>query len=158
MQRIDARSRDFLMGHHYEIREVDATDPAIAQVLHDFNALEPRYFPPLSHKHFSEGYWWIVYHCSEAVAMCGLVPNIPFEWCGYLKRCYVVPEHRGNGLQERLIGIRELKAKDLGWEMLVTDCHHDNKASYNSLCRKGYSITHPEQPWSANSIYFAKRL
>jgi L-amino acid N-acyltransferase YncA len=144
---------------HYLFREVDSIDPNVATVLHRFNSLVPQTFPPLQSRHLLRGYWWIVYLAEEPVAFAGLVPFIPFDRVGYLKRAYVMPEHRGHGIQLRLMFTREVKARRLGWTHLVSECGPGNKRSYANFIKAGFETCDPEQPWGEpGSSYFVKKL
>ena len=143
----------------YRIVEVDGYEPAIAVQLHAFNHCVPEVFPPLKPHHLENGFWWLVYLDAEAIAFAGLVPFEPFPKTGYLKRSYVSPDHRGNALQLRLLGVREQKARELKWTHLVSECKLKNIPSANNLIRAGYTLCEPEQPWGEpGSIYWVKEL
>jgi hypothetical protein len=139
----------------YHIEEVDATDPREASTIRYFNAMVPDW-PPLTDHHLQNGHWWII-NATNAAGFTGMVPFTPFCGVGYLKRCYISPEHRGNGLQIRSLFIREAKAKGLGWKQLISET--TNIASAGNFIKAGYSPTVPEQRWGApESLYFAKYL
>jgi GNAT superfamily N-acetyltransferase len=144
---------------NYSICEVDGYEPAIAAQLHAFNQLAPDLFPELKPHHLENGFWWFVYLNENNVAFGGLVPFEPFPKTGYLKRAYVLPDHRGNNLQSRLLTLREQKARDLKWTHLVSECSGSNAASANSFIRAGYRVCEPEQPWGKpGDIYWIKEL
>jgi len=138
----------------YEIAEVDGIQNR--EALEAFNALDP-YFPPLQERHFTDGYWWLVYG-DEPVAFAGMVPFHPVMNMGYLKRCFVKPNHHGHGLQFRLMRAREAKARQLGWTHLVSECLEANTYSAANFRRAGFVQTFPEQPWAKDSIYWLKEL
>lgn len=144
----------------YEIVEVDASDPAIVDLLNAFNDLAPEIFPPLKARHFETGYWWIVYHGMLPVAFAGLVPMEPFG-AGYCKRCFVAPDHVGHGLQLRLLFVREVKSRELGYTHLVSECAPDSHSIAN-FRRAGFErMTEEdiEQPWGKpGAIYWVKKL
>lgn len=143
----------------YIIEEVDGSDPAIAATLRRFNSLAPEVFPPLSEHHLSDGYWWLVYHGdeSEPVAFAGMVSFEPFN-VGYLKRCYVLPDHVGHGLQLRLMFVREVKARDLCYDQIVSECAADSHSIPN-FRRAGFEQIDPEQKWgAAGSVFWRKVL
>lgn len=143
----------------YQIREVDARDPDVIATLHRFNAMAPDCFPALQERHFDSGFWWLAYLENEPVAFAGLVPNVPFEGVGYLKRCWVNSDHYGHGIQYRMMLARELKARQLGWTMLVSECAADNGFSSNNFRRASYGQCEPEQKWGVpGSVYWVKRL
>lgn len=141
----------------YRIVEVDGNEHA--ETLHRFNALAPEIFPALTAAHIENGFWWFANLDSDAVAFAGLVEFQPFPNIGYLKRAYVLPDYRGHGLQLRMMEVREAKARQLGWTMLVSECSASNTSSARNFARAGYERCDPEQKWGApNSIYFVKRL
>lgn len=141
------------------IREVDGGDLEIAATLHRFNGMAPEMFPDLQLRHLESGYWWLVYFGEDPVAFAGMTPMEPFPNVGYLKRAYVLPDHRGHDLQLRLMITRETKARQIGWTMLVSECGQNNGPSARNFARAGYEVVEPEQRWGApRSIYWAKRL
>lgn len=143
----------------YHIMEVDGSDRAYAEVIHRFNRMVPEVFPPLTDHHLEAGFWWVAYDAHAPVAIAGLVPFEPFPNVGYLKRAFVLPDHRGHGLQLRFMYLREAKAISLGWHLLASETAADNVASGRSFARAGYEKTSPEQPWGVQpSIYWVKRL
>ena len=147
------------MPQGYTIREVAPRDRMIAALLHGFNALAPETFPALEPRHLTHGHWWIVYHSGVPAAFAGLVPFEGFPRVGYLKRAYVMPKHRGHGLQRALLATREAKARHLGWTLLVSECSAENAPSAKNFAAAGFTTFDPEQRWGApNSIYWRKDL
>ncbi len=140
----------------YQIHEVDGI--LNQDVIERFNSLVPATFPLLKLHHLELGYWWLAYHDEIPVAFAGMVPFDPFPSVGYFKRCYVLPNHHGHGLQYRLMMARELKARQLGWTMLVSECHASNEHSANNFRRAGFERADPEQPWARDSVYWLKHL
>lgn len=136
----------------YQIAEVDGAE--FAETLENLNAMVPEW-PPLTDRHLTDGYWWLAFCGGEVVAFAGMVP-FGLPGVGYLKRCLVL--HRGHGLQYRLMVARELKAKQLGWTMLVSDCHQDNHHSAENFKRAGYTEIWPDQPWYPLSRFWVKQL
>jgi GNAT superfamily N-acetyltransferase len=139
----------------YQIAIVDGI--AFADTISNFNKYVEAW-PELQPKHYENGYWWLVFHGAEAIAFAGLVPFDPFPNAGYLKRCYVLPDHRGHSLQSRLIAIREAQGRSLGWTHLYSDSHKTNVHAANSFRRAGYALCEPEQPWEINSLYWVKEI
>lgn len=106
----------------------------------------------------STGYWWVAYDGALPVGFAGVTQSV--RWCdtGYLCRGGVIRSHRGQGIQRRLIRVRERKAREIGWNWLISDTYQ-NPASANSLIGCGYRIFKPSQPWSFDgAIYWRKRL
>lgn len=138
----------------YELSEVGGLDNRAT--IEYFNSLDP-IFPPLELKHLVNGFWWLAYLDDDPVAFAGMVPfGIPNV--GYFKRCYVKPDHHGRGLQFHLMAARALKAKQLGWTCLVSDCGEGNTHSANNFRRFGFVEFEPEQPWAADSLFWLKTL
>lgn len=141
----------------YLIEEVDGSDPDIAKTLHHFNSLAPELFPELSESHLLDGYWWLVYHGDEPVAFAGLV-SFEIGNVSYFKRCYVLPDHVGHGLQLRLMFVREVKARELGYAQIVSECAGDSHSNPN-FRRAGFEQFEPEQKWGKpGDVYWRKTL
>ena len=107
----------------------------------------------------TRGHWWIAYaECGKPVAFAGLVRSIKWSDTGYLCRAGVMDGFTGHGLQKRLILARIRKAKELGWNWLITDTT-DNPASSNSLINCGFKIYTPSSPWSfKHAIYWKYKV
>lgn len=143
----------------YRIREVDASDDEIAEIIREFNRMEDAW--PTLADHELEGphcYWWLAYLESEPVTFAGMVPSRLYRDAGYLKRAGVAPGHRGCGLQLRFFRAREAKARKIGWNMLVSECTN-TIWSANNFIRAGYMMFEPEERWAFNSsLYWRKKL
>jgi GNAT superfamily N-acetyltransferase len=139
----------------YRIREVDGEDEDVAEtldLLHDLCFLDAA----LRVK-YDYGYWWLAYSGKEAIGFAGITPSTIGPGVGYLKRAGVLPEHRGHGLQRRLLKARERKARELGWHSIITDTT-SNVPSSNNLMDAGYRLFDPE-PWAwKESLYWRKDL
>jgi GNAT superfamily N-acetyltransferase len=143
----------------YRIRQVAGRDRTVAAQIHAFNRIVPECFPELQPRHLTAGLWWLAYFDTVAIAFAGLVPFEPFPGVGYLKRAYVLPEHRGHGLQRQFMAVREVAAKRLGWTCLVSECSADNVHSADNFITAGFARCDPEQPWGApNSLFWKKDL
>src|ERR1017187_5294038 len=99
----------------YRIREVDASREEIAETVRIFNGNAGADFPELTDDELDGGHWWLAYHQGQPVAFAGMVASNRWQNVGYFKRAGVIPEHRGNGLQIRLMRVREQKAKRIGF-------------------------------------------
>jgi hypothetical protein len=53
---------------------------------------------------------------------------------------------------------RELKAKQLGWTHLISECRMTNKHSAANFMKAGYIQCEPEQPWEQDSVYWVKAI
>lgn len=143
----------------YRITEADGSNHLAAATIRRMNALAPEIFPALESHHLENGFWWLAYFEGSVVAFAGLCDMEPFPNVGYLKRAYVLPDHRGHGLQGRFMSLREAKAREIGWTHLVSECGAANRASARNFERAGYMRCDPEQKWGdLNSIYWKKSL
>jgi len=106
----------------------------------------------------NEGNWWIAYQEGKPIGFAGLVRSARWTDTGYLCRAGVIPSARGRGVQKRLIRVRQLYAKKMGWAWLITNTF-DNPASANSLISCGYKLYDPSIPWGAKgTLYWRKKL
>ena len=148
------------MRSPYRLRSVDHTETEIAE---DIAELDRVIFfdgsPNLTPDNVSAGgHWWVAYKGDDAVGYCALTAGLTPGY-GYLRRAGVLQDHRGNGLQTRMIDVRERKARALGLSRMVTDTAYFNTRSANNLIRRGYRLYKPEKPWSfETSLYWMKHL
>jgi GNAT superfamily N-acetyltransferase len=145
----------------YRIKRVDGTDDEVADTLrwmHNvcFGKSAPQVEP-------ENDYWWIAYLGKEPAAFAALSHATRTPKLGYLKRVGVLPEHRGQRLQFRLIRVREAHARKVGMDAMVSDTTN-NPASANTLIRAGYTLYSPQHPWAfdcnlgRHSLYWEKTL
>lgn len=105
-----------------------------------------------------EGYWWGVYYGASLAGFCAMRRSSRWSDTGYLWRSAVLHEHRGNGLQKRMIGVRERFARQLGWAYMLSDTN-DNPASANSLIACKYKMYNPSAPYGVDTTcYWIKKL
>lgn len=107
------------------------------------------------------GAWWVGYDlCLGPVAFGGIHPSTQYKKTGYLCRVGVAFNARGQGLQKKLIKIREKWARKQGYEWVITDTAPDNPASSNSLISCGYKLWIPKRKWAeyAPALYWRKIL
>ena len=144
----------------YRIREVDASDDEIADTIRQFNKDADAHFPELEDYEL-EGehcYWWLAYLDKEPVAFAGMVPSVRYAQAGYLKRSGVSAAHRGQGLQLRFFKVRERKARQIGWTMLISETTN-TIYSANNFIRAGYKLFEPKERWAfQTSLYWKKEL
>ena len=63
-----------------------------------------------------------------------------------------------NGLQLRLMRALESRARQIGWDAVVTDTTN-NLASANNFIRAGYRLYQPPCPWAwPNTLYWRKSI
>jgi GNAT superfamily N-acetyltransferase len=139
----------------YRLVEVDGANAA--EVLRDQNQIAFAKYP-LTDDHLDLGYWWLLKTDSGTLCgFCGLVPNEPFPGVGYCKRAYISPDHRGRGLQLKMLEARIEKAQELGWHLLVSETTSVYAA--HNFARAGFEPCEPEQKWGEpGSQYFRKLL
>ena len=143
----------------YSIKAVDVLNNE--EAAHDIKELHKLTFAdtaPLPDLENAPIQWWLVYADNVAVSFAGMQRAVRHFNAGYLVRSGVIHDHRGNGLQRRLLRVRETAARKRGWETLVTDTT-GSVASSNNLIAAGYRIYEPEWPWAfTNTIYWRKKL
>ena len=104
------------------------------------------------------GYWWIATKDGVDCGFAGLVYSSRWSDCGYLVRCGVVPNCRGQALQKKFIRVRIRQAKALGLNWLITSTY-DNPASANSLISCGFKMFNPTNPWmTKHTSYWRLKL
>lgn len=138
------------------IRKVD---PRNAEVSATLAYLQKKCLPYDYPYDVNKGHWWIAYADDVIpIAFAGLVRSYSWYDCGYLCRAGVLKEYTGKGVQKRLIKVREMQAKKLGWNWLITDTH-DNPPSSNNLISTGFRLYNPTHPWAyKDSLYWRKRI
>jgi predicted acetyltransferase len=108
-----------------------------------------------------EGKWWLVRKGKDVVGFAGLRPCLmpQNKGLGFLCRVGILKNHRGHGLQKRLIRVREKAARAMGLKELVTYAVPDNLPSSNSLISCGYRLYRPGNLWGGSTaLYWRKAL
>jgi GNAT superfamily N-acetyltransferase len=107
---------------------------------------------------FTDGHWWIAFFGDVPAAFIGIKQSHISAHAGYFYRVGVLPAHRGNKLQRRLMRAMEQKAKKVGWITIVTDTR-GNPSSANNIIAAGYRMFEPDNPWAfCDACYWRKRL
>lgn len=139
----------------YKILRVDLADYSVVERVKE---LHKECFPVDKVLEPEFGYWWAVWYKGDIVGFCALRQSARWSDCGYLWRSGVVPDHRGRGLQRRMITTREKLARKLGWSYMISDTNQ-NPQSANNLIRCGYSMYDPSWPYGIDSTcYWRKKL
>lgn len=123
--------------------------------------LDQECFPSDHRPVLENSLWWVVWRGREPVGYAGLrvCENAQNKGLGFLSRAGVLREHRGRGLQRRLIRAREAEARSLGLSELITYVALWNCVSLNSLVACGYRFYRPADKWGGKeSLYLRKRL
>ncbi len=140
----------------YSIREVDAQDDEIDDVLSDLHCLT--FFESAILPSFDSGHWWLASYGGEPIAFAGMVRSTHYENAGYICRVGVLHQHCGKSLQLRLMRAMEGRARRNGWRNIVSDTTN-NVASANNFIRAGYRLYLPKFPWAwAHTLYWRKNL
>lgn len=105
------------------------------------------------------GHYWIAYDEATPVGFCWMTQSTLAPDVGYLKRAGVCASHRGQGLQLRLLKVREAEAKRQGWTRVISDTAFHNIPSSNNLIRAGYRLFEPPHRWAfASGLYWTKDI
>jgi RimJ/RimL family protein N-acetyltransferase len=108
-----------------------------------------------------EAYWWLdevrgVVVGYGGLKVCGTAVN---RGLGFLSRCGVLPDWRGQGRQKRMIAARVAYARRLGLREVVTYVVPNNLASANSLIACGFRFYVPATRWGGcEALYFRRVL
>lgn len=135
------------------IAEVDPARHALT-----LNQLQRETFPADEKVKPDHGFWWLATYARIPVAFCAMSHVESWEYTGYLSRVGVMPSHRGQGLQRRLMRACERKAKSLGWARIISSTYN-NPASANNFIALGYRCYEPQTRWGADgTVYWIKEL
>lgn len=101
--------------------------------------------------------WWVITdNKGEIIAYCGSGYKANFA---IFVRAWVKRNHRGKGLQKKMIKLRINAAKKRNCESAITYITPDNPASGNSLIGCGFKLYTPEWEYAGKEmIYFIKNL
>lgn len=104
--------------------------------------------------------WWVAFdQDGNAVAYAAMRPARNHDRGGYLAAAVVHPEHRGQGLQRRLILARERRARKLGFTQLITYTRAFNYRSSNNMIASGFRMYMPNKPWGKrDALYWRKDI
>ncbi len=90
----------------------------------------------------------------RAVGFCSAIER-PSR-CVFLSRAAVIQELKGEGLQRRMIRVREAWARSIGATRIVTYTRLRNYPSMINLLRCGYRFYEPDERWAGDVHYFEK--
>lgn len=101
--------------------------------------------------------WWLAYVDGRVAGYAGLRVCKTEGGYGFLARAGVLREHRGQGLQRRLIRVRDREARRLGLRRSITYTSQRNYASANNLISCGYRLYDPQYRFGVkDAMYFIK--
>ena len=136
-------------------RLVDTSRPEIDSAL---IWLQQQIFPADETLDPAKGWWWLVSDDESPVAFAAMTGVPSWPGSAYMARCGVLRKYRGQGLQRRLLTIRERKARELGLQRVITTTYN-NPPSANNLIARGFITYEPQRRWGASdTIYWMKAL
>lgn len=98
---------------------------------------------------------WIVEHIpTKQIVAYACLRFVPNEKLAYLSRVGVTTEHRGKGLQKRLIRVRLAHAKRHGYSNAITYTVKAGARSINSLIACGFRYYEPPRPWAGSDMLY----
>ena len=138
--------------------KIQRVDTRLDSVQTKLSVLQKKCLPYDKPYDTNHGYWWIATQDGVDCAFAGLVCSPWWTDCGYLIRCGVVPDMRGQGLQKKFIRVRIRQAKTHKMNWVITSTF-DNPASANSLSACGFKMFNPTKPWMAkHTSYWRLKL
>jgi GNAT superfamily N-acetyltransferase len=137
----------------YQVTRLDVSDQRALALLRRLHEI---CLPHDELPDFTRGEWWIAARSGEAVAFAGMVPSAQWLETAYLVRAGVVPDHRGQGLQKRLIRVRLARARAHGWRWAITYTWN-NPPSANALIACGFKSYQPRDPWASETVNYWRR-
>jgi GNAT superfamily N-acetyltransferase len=133
--------------------KIKKVDTSHAEVRDAILAMHAGCFPGLEFQQL-HGDWWIAYAPGGVpVGFAGMWPSLTVPGAGYLCRAGVLPAARGQGLQTRLIRVREREAKKKRYVALLTDCDPVNTHSMNNIIGAGFRAFRPSEPWTVHPVW-----
>ena len=136
----------------YSIRRVDGDDEA--DTIHELHRATSE-FPDIDP---GNGWWWFAYFDDVPVAYAGIIQSTVYTNAAYFTRVGVLPAHRGNNLQFRLMRVMERYARRSGFEFMISDTTH-TVHSANNFVKAGWRMFDPVVPWAfADTLYWRKDL
>jgi GNAT superfamily N-acetyltransferase len=138
------------------VREADGKNALTRMILRDLH--EEVFGDSAPQVVTEEGWWWLAWSGKTPVGFAGLRLAAATPGTAYLNRSGVLLAHRGHGLQQRFIRLRERKAIKLGLNRMISDTSANNPSA-NSLIREGYQLFDPDWKWAFGySLYWQKAL
>ena len=100
-------------------------------------------------------HWWVVRSRPDG-SPAGFAGSLwwPADRHVFLCRAGVLPAHRGNRLQRRLVLTRLRHARELGAEGAYTYTHPTSLASANTLIGCGFRLFEPAHAWGGEGMLY----
>lgn len=154
------KSKEVAKRVRYVIRKVDPivyADEIARMMLLGFNnsaGKRPTTFIGMS--------WWIAFVVADGVEQpvgcASMCHSAIEEGSFYLARAFVGADHRGQGLQRKLIQARVGRAKELKGSHVTSDTY-DNPPSTNNLIACGFRAYRPGSAWRGEgTMYWRLKL
>lgn len=105
----------------------------------------------------SDAYWLVRDEHGEPVGFCS-TKYLAAEKTVFFSRAGLLPRARGNGLQRRMIQVRERWAASIEAEAIVTYVVYGNNSSLANLLKRGYLLYEPARSWAGEVHYFQKTI
>lgn len=145
--------------YRYSIRQLNAVEYATEIMVMLAPIFSPESNAPTA---FIGVSWWGAFATDAngelLVGVGGMCHSAIEEDTFYLNRSAVLKDHRGHGLQRKLIQARVQRAKEMKG-LAVTSDTYDNPHSANNLISCGFRAYQPAQPWRAEgSMYWRLKL
>lgn len=139
----------------YRTQLVPSGDARYAAIVADLHA---QLFPTIVFPYPHYGDWWVVWEGKKAVAFAHSSMTTYYPNSGYFSRVGVLPEHRGHGLQARLMKKVVERGREHGWEAIYSDTTRVPHSAAN-FRKMGWTEFQPEAPWGSKyTIYWRKEL
>jgi len=106
--------------------------------------------------------WWVAFAVvdgvEQPVGCASMCHSMYEEGSFYLARAFVEADHRGQGLQRKLIQARVARAKELKGTHVSSDTY-DNPPSTNNLIACGFRAYRPASQWRGEgTMYWRLKL
>ncbi len=135
------------------IRQVDGAAQEFT-----LSRLQKETFPADGKAPCTEGYWWLALDGNTPIGFACMTSVSTWADTGYISRVGVMPSHRGQGIQRRLMRACEKKAKVIGWRRIISTTLN-NPPSANNFIACGYRTYEPQSRWGwTDTIYWLKDL
>jgi GNAT superfamily N-acetyltransferase len=132
-----------IVQEYYEAVSVDVREDAVE----------------FAHEYFGEGAGVWLTRDGEAVVGCIALRGLEnLEKSGEVKRLYVKPEYRGQGIAERLLAALETYARESGYQAIYLDSKDDLKTAIRFYARHGYAECERYNENPQATIFMKKEL
>jgi GNAT superfamily N-acetyltransferase len=103
---------------------------------------------------FFNSVWWIVLDGKKIVGYACLGVR---GQCAYMSRAGLLSQYYGQGVQSRLLAVREAHAKRIGCTVAKSEAVFWNTASLANMIKSGYKITNAKRGRRPPTFYELKK-